>query len=389
VLWAPAADGKTTHGRGWAVLGGFAAVAVAVGVGSAAVSPAGTITACIKTKGDDDGPKGNLRVVGNAGDCKKNEQALTWNQQGPAGPAGAIGATGPAGPAGAKGATGPKGDTGATGPAGPAGAKGAAGPKGDIGAQGAQGPKGDPGPEGPKGEHGADGAPGTATLTGLEGSACTRSDGTAGLVHVVQGNAITITCITGAGGGTDCQQPLPTYPHMTVACQGGVIVIVSCEPGWSDANNQIEDGCETVMSGSEEICGNGTDDDGDGMADEYCGPPDAFEPNNTEGSAALLPPGVSNAAIAPGDEDWYQVPYTCTIVATDAEAHPPTHEWSCQVSVTLSGPADVRIRHGETDTTAIEDEISFVATVAPHPQLVFRVYGTTPGTAGAYTLSRN
>jgi hypothetical protein len=363
------------------VLGGFAAVTVAVGVGSAAVSPpSGAITACIKTKGDDDGPKGNLRVVGNAGDCKKNEQALTWNQQGPAGPAGATGPTGPAGPAGAKGATGPKGDTGA---------QGAQGPKGDTGAQGAQGPKGDPGSEGPKGEDGADGAPGAATLGGLEGSTCTRSDGSAGLVHVVQGNAIAITCTTGAGGGTDCQQPLPTYPHMTVACQGGVVVIVACEPGWSDANSRIEDGCETVMAGSEEICGNGTDDDGDGLIDEGCGPPDTFEPNNTEGSAALLPPGASNAAITPGDEDWYWVPYSCTIVATDAETHPPTHEWSCRVSVTLSGPANVRIRHGETDTTAIDDEISFVATVAPNPQLVFRVHGTTPGTAGAYTLSRN
>ena len=125
---------KTTRGRGWALLGGFAAVAIAVGVGSAAVpAPSGSITACVKTKGGDDGgAKGSLRVVDAASDCKKNEQALSWNQQGPAGPSGAAGPAGaparqdlPAPPErratpvrrvqpGAQGLQGPKGADGAT-----------------------------------------------------------------------------------------------------------------------------------------------------------------------------------------------------------------------------------------------------------------------------------
>jgi hypothetical protein len=246
---------KTTGKRGWALLGGFAAVAIAVGVGSAAVPPpAGSITACVKTKdgGDDGGSKGSLRIVGSASECKKNEQALSWNQQGPAGPAGPAGAAGAAG---------------AAGPAGPTGAKGDAGPQGPQGEPGAQGP------QGPKGDDGDDGAPGAATLDGLEGSACVRTDGSAGTVHVVQGNTIAITCTGsgGGGGGAQCPDPLPSYPHMVLTCNGGDISF-TCEPGWADTNGQLEDGCETAVLGGEEICGNGIDDDGDGLIDELCGP---------------------------------------------------------------------------------------------------------------------
>ena len=86
VLSRPTRPTKSTPARGLALLGGFAAVVVAVGVGSAAVSaPDGTITACIKTK-DDGVPKGSLRVVDTAAECKTNEQALSWNKQGPGRP---------------------------------------------------------------------------------------------------------------------------------------------------------------------------------------------------------------------------------------------------------------------------------------------------------------
>jgi hypothetical protein len=65
---------------------------------------------------------------------------------------------------------------------------------------------------------------------------------------------------------------------------------------------------------------------------------------------------------------------------------------ACSVSVTLSGPADIRMRlfGGSEDTAAIADTVEFVTTgSAPNPeQLVFRVYGTAAGTTGAYALTR-
>ena len=178
---------------------------------------------------------------------------------------------------------------------------------------------------------------------------------------------------------------------MTVGCNDGVVFVMTCDPGWLDANDQIEDGCETAVLGPEEICGNGLDDDGDGQIDEGCGPPDAFEPNDTEGAAASLLAATNQAAISPdGDQDWYRVPYRCVTVATDASHHPPVHEWSCQVSVSLEAPAGIRIRYGNADTALIEEEQFFISTVAPHPPpLVFRVYATTSGTTGPYTLNRN
>lgn len=106
--------------------------------------------------------------------CKRNEQSLTWNQQGPAGPQGPKGdkgdpgAQGPQGLPGAQGPKGDKGDPGAQGPQGLPGAQGPKGDKGDPGAQGAQGlqgaqgPKGDTGAQGPKGDKGD---PGTGTDT--------------------------------------------------------------------------------------------------------------------------------------------------------------------------------------------------------------------------------
>src|SRR4051794_32092231 len=61
---------------------------------------------------------GELRVLVDGDSCKRNEIALTWNQQGP---------PGPPGPAGTQGATGARGPSGPPGPAGTAGPIGPAG----------------------------------------------------------------------------------------------------------------------------------------------------------------------------------------------------------------------------------------------------------------------
>lgn len=98
------------------VLGAGVAVAAQ---GTAQKRANGVIWACAKKA------NGRLRAVAGPGRCRRGEQALSWNVQGPAGPPGSRGATGAAGPqgaagpAGAAGARGPTGATGATGPAGP------------------------------------------------------------------------------------------------------------------------------------------------------------------------------------------------------------------------------------------------------------------------------
>ena len=76
-----------------------------IGTAAISASAATVIHACyIKTTGA-------VRLVPVVTDCHPNEQAVSWNEEGPAGPAGPAG---------------PKGATGATGPAGPAGAPGGA-----------------------------------------------------------------------------------------------------------------------------------------------------------------------------------------------------------------------------------------------------------------------
>jgi hypothetical protein len=106
---------------------------------AAAVLASGGVAAATNVFSDDaihgcyKQPNGQLRVVAAAGDCKDNETALTWNQQGPAGAdgrAGAAGVAGPQGEKGEKGDTGPQGEKGDTGPAGQDGAPGPAGPAG-------------------------------------------------------------------------------------------------------------------------------------------------------------------------------------------------------------------------------------------------------------------
>lgn len=95
--------------------------------------------------------------------CKRNEQSLTWNQQGPAGPQGPQGLPGP------QGLKGDKGDPGAQGPQGLPGAQGPKGDKGDPGIQGPKGDQGDPGLQGPKGDKGDTGAQGPQGLPGATG----------------------------------------------------------------------------------------------------------------------------------------------------------------------------------------------------------------------------
>lgn len=140
---------------------------------------AGTaITVCVRRDG-------LVYVIGDGfrrADCRRGDQLLTWNvqgppgPQGPAGPAGANGTPGAVGPQGPAGAVGPQGATGLAGAngadgtpgvAGPAGPQGPQGPKGDTGADGAigpQGPAGDVGPQGPAGPMGPPGSGGSGSL---------------------------------------------------------------------------------------------------------------------------------------------------------------------------------------------------------------------------------
>ncbi len=62
-----------------------------------------------------------LRVADSPSDCKANEVAISWNQQGPKGDPGLIGPAGPKGDTGDKGDKGDTGDQGPQGPQGPAG----------------------------------------------------------------------------------------------------------------------------------------------------------------------------------------------------------------------------------------------------------------------------
>jgi hypothetical protein len=121
---------------------------------------------------------GLVRIVNSSLECRRDEQFLSWNEQGPAGlqgPAGPAGPVGPSGPAGATGTAGPAGPVGPSGPAGPTGATGAAGPTGPIGPTGAAGPAGatgTAGPAGPEGPAGPSGPTGPAGLTPVPTLGC-------------------------------------------------------------------------------------------------------------------------------------------------------------------------------------------------------------------------
>jgi hypothetical protein len=146
------------------LLGGATA---ALATGSTTSSEGTTITACQKKF---------LRVVSDASQCRPGERVVTWDKEG------AVGPQGPAGPAGP---AGPQGDTGPAGPAGP------------IGPAGPMGPQGPP----------------LASLDALEGSACTRQDGSAGTVAISigAGDVIELEC---AGGS-----PPPPPPS-----SGGLVI---------------------------------------------------------------------------------------------------------------------------------------------------------------------
>ncbi|HEX2911933.1 MAG TPA: hypothetical protein VH186_14085 [Chloroflexia bacterium] len=106
----------------------------------------------------------DLRLINPTNNCKRNEQLLTWNQQGPKGDTGPAGPQGPKGDTGAQGLQGLKGDTGAQGPKGDTGAQGPQGLKGDTGAQGPVGP------QGPKGDTGAQGPTAPSTISYVRNS---------------------------------------------------------------------------------------------------------------------------------------------------------------------------------------------------------------------------
>ena len=90
-------------------------------------------------------PAGNLRIVAEGDPCRANEQALTWNEQGP------QGAPGEPGPQGEPGPLCPPADVEVIGVEGPQGEQGPAGPSGPTGSAGLQGPAGPQGPPGVSG----------------------------------------------------------------------------------------------------------------------------------------------------------------------------------------------------------------------------------------------
>lgn len=126
-------------GRKRLVAGAVAAAAVLAGTGVVWADPlAGdsVITGCVA-------PKGALRIVEGAEECRDSETALTWNERGPKGD---PGVPGPKGEPGAPGADGLPGADGAPGPQGEPGAPGVKGDTGEPGATGAMGPQGPAGP---------------------------------------------------------------------------------------------------------------------------------------------------------------------------------------------------------------------------------------------------
>jgi hypothetical protein len=125
----------------------------------------GVVNACVQRK------TGRVRVVAGPNACRRGEQALAWNIQGPAGPPGPTGAAGADGPPGPAGAPGP------SGPAGPVGPAGARGPTGPAGAQ-------------------------LTTLDELNGSACHAPGGT-GTLSISYGasdGVASIVCVVPGGG---------------------------------------------------------------------------------------------------------------------------------------------------------------------------------------------
>ncbi len=171
----------------------------------------GVINACVKK------PGGRVRVVSGPGQCRRGEQAVSWNIRGPAGPRGTTGpagATGPAGPAGTPGAPGADGAPGATGPAGPAGAAGPTGPAG---------PQGSPGQ-------------GIAALEELNGIPCHAGGqaGTVSLAYDANGVAALTCTASGGGGGTAALRVNEVMTGVTAAAANEYVEIVNAGTATAD-----------------------------------------------------------------------------------------------------------------------------------------------------------
>lgn len=104
---------------------GIAAMALGGSLGASVIGWADSEPALIS--GCYSNHTGALRLITDGEDCRPQETAIQWNQQGlqgPLGPTGPQGEQGPAGPqgsAGPPGPPGPQGEPGPTGPEGPAG----------------------------------------------------------------------------------------------------------------------------------------------------------------------------------------------------------------------------------------------------------------------------
>ncbi len=177
-------------------LGYLAAIALLFGGSAAMAAPRpSAIIACYNKQ------TGHARIVNAIADCRRDENYVTWNIEGPEGPRGPQGAQGPMGLPGPQGPAGPagaKGATGAPGPAGPAGATGPAGVAGPAGATGATGAAGPAGPIGPAGPAGATGPAGPTGPTGPQGPAGTSPLFGTNNINFFAGQGSGATCTIGS-----------------------------------------------------------------------------------------------------------------------------------------------------------------------------------------------
>jgi Collagen triple helix repeat (20 copies) len=307
---------RFTSGRGrWFLLGGVVGAFLAAGAVTLAAIPdsSGVIHGCYqKNSGqlrlidtepsppmranrddddDDDDDRGNR-----AGECRRSEIAISWNQTGPAGPAGPpgpkgdtgergpAGPAGPEGPAGPAGPPGPQGETGETGPAGPPGPQGETGetgpagppgPQGEIGETGPQGPTGPPGPAGPQGPAGpslaGQSCPSGGFVTGVSASGniicssgCPSGELTFHITSVVVATLHnwpggTVTQNSGAGCSVTVSRP-----SGNISLPGNAWEIVSTT-GFTSANGSVRQpicrslGAVPSVSSGRPICSNSSD----------------------------------------------------------------------------------------------------------------------------------
>jgi len=297
-----------------AVVGAATIASVPVSAAPAPPDPT-VIRACVQIDRDRDRGRGNdrdggqVRIIGPAETCARNETLVTWNVTGPAGP------EGPQGPAGPPGPQGPQGPQGPTGPQGPQGVQGSTGAQGTPGAQGDQGPKGDKGDPGtptasisgqlrsctPNTDFsgalvfipghamsvftGADGAftldfvpAGTYTIDAeIGGHIVATTTATVGTTAFTLPSPLDVTdtssdanncgaCGISCGGGTcvngACQALLANGAACTsnaqcqsANCAGGVCAAAACNAGFSDCDNNPANGCEVNTQTDPHNCG--------------------------------------------------------------------------------------------------------------------------------------